>query len=83
MAPILSDYGIELLHFNVNDISVPDEDSAVRSLKSALSKRAEMDIVGYNYIQQRSFETLESVQPLRGALQNPTFWERGLAQASA
>ncbi|MDF2654021.1 MAG: hypothetical protein K0R19_495 [Bacillota bacterium] len=67
MAPIMSDYGIELIHFNVNDISVPDEDPAVRSLKSALSKRAEMDIVGYNYIQQRSFETLESAASKGGA----------------
>ncbi len=57
--PVLTNFGIELINFYVNDISVPDDDSAVIKLKDALAKKAEMDIIGYNYTQERSFDTLE------------------------
>lgn len=59
MQPVFAEYGIKLLNFYVNDISVPEEDPAVRQLKSALAKRAEMNIIGYNYQQERSFDTME------------------------
>ena len=65
MVEVLGEYGIRLVAFYVNDISVPEDDSAVIRLKDALSKRAEMDIIGYNYQQERSFDTLE------GAATNP------------
>ena len=57
--------GIIMLNFFVNDINVPEDDPAVTKLKDALSKRAEMDIIGFNYVQERSFDTLE------GAATNP------------
>lgn len=59
MIPVMEEYGIKLLNFYVNDINVPENDSAVIKLKEALAKRAEMEIVGYNYVQERSFDTLE------------------------
>jgi membrane protease subunit (stomatin/prohibitin family) len=59
MQPTMEEYGIKLINFYVNDISIPEDDAAVKTLKSALAKKAEMDIVGYNYVQQRSFDTLE------------------------
>ncbi|MCH1939621.1 SPFH domain-containing protein [Holdemania massiliensis] len=59
--PVMEDYGIELVNFYVNDINVPEEDPAVVKLKEALSKRAEMNIIGYSYQQERSFDTLEGV----------------------
>lgn len=65
LQPTMDEYGIKLINFFVNDISVPEEDEAVKTLKAALAKKAEMDIVGYNYVQQRSFDTLE------GAATNP------------
>lgn len=65
MVDVLKDYGIKLVSFYVNDISVPDDDSAVVRLKNALSKKAEMDIIGFDYQQERSFDTLE------GAATNP------------
>ncbi len=65
IAPTFAEYGIELINFYVNDISVPEEDPAVIKLKQALAKKAEMDIIGYNYTQERSFDTLE------GAATNP------------
>ena len=65
--PVLSEYGIELLNFYVNEISIPEDDTSVIKLKDALAKRAEMDIVGYNYQQERSFDTLESVAKNQGS----------------
>ena len=65
MRPVLEEYGIKLVHFYVNDVSVPEDDAAVKKLKDALAKKAEMNIIGYNYQQERSFDTLE------GAAKNP------------
>ena len=73
--PVLNDYGIELVSFYVNEICIPEEDTAVKKLKDALSKRAEMNIIGYSYQQERSFDTLEgaakntasNVAPVMGA----------------
>ncbi|MDR0293651.1 MAG: SPFH domain-containing protein [Oscillospiraceae bacterium] len=75
ITPTLEEYGIRLLSFYVNDINVPEDDPAVRKLKEALAKRAEMDIVGYNYVQERSFDTLE------GAATNPGSAQSGLMGA--
>ena len=58
--PEMADYGIKLASFYVNEISVPEDDSAVIKLKEALAKKAEMNIIGYNYQQERSFDTMES-----------------------
>ena len=60
MQPVLEEYGIKLINFYVNDISVPEDDTAVKKLKDALATRAEMNIIGYNYQQGRSFDTLEN-----------------------
>lgn len=73
--PTLDEYGIRLLNFYVNDINVPEDDPAVKKLKDALAKRAEMDIVGYSYVQERSFDTLE------GAAANPGSAQSGLMGA--
>ncbi|CAM4222456.1 SPFH domain-containing protein [Erysipelothrix aquatica] len=51
-------YGIELLNFYVEDISTDDDDEGVVRLKQALSKRAEMDIIGYEYKEERTFDAL-------------------------
>ncbi len=66
--PTLDDYGIGLANFYVNDINVPEEDTAVKKLKEALAKRAEMNIIGYDYQQQRSFDTLESAASNQGGM---------------
>lgn len=62
----LEEYGIELVSFYVNDINVPENDPAVMQLKAALAKRAEMDIIGYNYQQERTFDTLETAADNNG-----------------
>ncbi len=66
LRPVLEDYGIELVNFFVNSINVPEDDPVVIQLKNALAKRAEMDILGYSYQQQRSFDTLEKAASNEG-----------------
>lgn len=75
ISPMFGLYGIKLVSFFVNDINVPEDDKAVVQLKNALAKRAEMDIVGYSYQQERSFDTLE------GAATNPNSMQGGLMGA--
>ena len=62
----LAEYGIDLVTFFINDINVPESDPAVKQLKAALAKRAEMDILGYNYQQERTFDTLETAADNQG-----------------
>ena len=67
MQPVLQEYGINLINFYVNDISVPEDDTAVMKLKDALARKAEMNIIGYNYQQERSFDTLEEAAKNNGS----------------
>ncbi len=67
ISPTFAEYGIELVNFYVNDISVPEDDTAVIKLKEALAKKAEMDIIGYSYAQERSFDTLEGAATNQGS----------------
>ena len=66
IAPEMQTYGIELINFYVNDLSVPEDDPAVKQLKAALAKKAEMDIIGYDYRQERSFDVLEGAAKNEG-----------------
>jgi len=61
IAPVMLDYGVDLVSFYVNDISVPEDDTTVKQLKDVLAKRAEMNILGYDYQQGRSFDVLEGL----------------------
>ncbi|MDR1978053.1 MAG: SPFH domain-containing protein [Synergistaceae bacterium] len=72
ISPAFAEFGIDLVNFYVNDISVPENDTAVIKLKDALAKKAEMEIIGYSYTQERSFDTLE------GAVTNPNGGQTGL-----
>lgn len=71
IAPTLDEYGIKLVNFYVNEICVPEDDPAVEKLKSALAKRAEMNIIGYSYQQERSFDTLEGAAKNTGSMSAP------------
>lgn len=71
ISPVLLEYGVKLANFYVNDISVPEDDSAVITLKEALAKRAEMNIIGYNYQLERSFDTLEGAAKNSGSSSAP------------
>lgn len=58
IAPAFEEYGIRLLHFYVDSVNMPEDDSATIRLREALAKRAEMDIIGFSYQQERTFDTL-------------------------
>ncbi|WP_042199632.1 SPFH domain-containing protein [Paenibacillus camerounensis] len=59
LAPVFLENGIELNNFYIDSINIPEDDLATRTLKEALAKKAQMDIIGYTYQQERSFDTLE------------------------
>ncbi len=61
-----AEFGIKVSAFYINDINVPENDPAVKQLKAALAKRAEMDILGYNYQQERTFDTLNTAAGNQG-----------------
>ena len=62
----MNDYGVSLVQFNINSINIPEDDEAVQKLKSALAKRAEMEILGFDYRQERSFNILEAAAANEG-----------------
>lgn len=62
-----AEYGIELLNFYLSRISVPEDDPAVVKLRDTLSKRAEMNILGYTYQQERSYDVLQDAAQNEGS----------------
>lgn len=67
LAAEMGQYGVKLEQFNISSINLPEDDPAVQTLKSALAKRAEMQIVGFNYQQERSFDVLETAAGNEGS----------------
>lgn len=63
----VAEYGVGLSQFNIHSINVPEDDPAVRTLKAALAKRAEMGIVGFNYHQERSFDVMQTAAGNEGS----------------
>jgi membrane protease subunit (stomatin/prohibitin family) len=66
----LSDFGLRLVNFYVSHIDVQEDDPSIKKLREALAKRAEMNIVGYNYQQERSFNAIEGATGFTGAAGN-------------
>lgn len=60
-------YGLELVNFNVNDISPVDDDPSYLQLKKALAKKAEMSVMGYDYQQERTFNVLDKAAANEGS----------------
>jgi membrane protease subunit (stomatin/prohibitin family) len=60
LAVDLAAYGVQLAQFSISSINVPESDPAVQQLKAALSRRAEMNIVGFDYKQERGFDVLQT-----------------------
>ena len=67
LKPAFEDYGIECVNFYFNSVNVNDDDEGIKKLKQALSDRASMDIIGFNYQQKRSFDVMESAAKNEGA----------------
>lgn len=63
----LKEYGIKLHHFYFENINVPENDPSIEKLRSVLNKRMEMDLVGFNYQQQRSLDIMEGAATNSGS----------------
>jgi len=68
-APIFAEYGISLHSLYIHNVNLPEGDSSVQRLREALARKAEMDILGYTYQQERSFDTLEGAAKNEGSSQ--------------
>jgi membrane protease subunit (stomatin/prohibitin family) len=67
---VLDDFGVKLVNFYVNHIDVDQDDASVLKLQNALARKAEMNIVGFNYQQERSFNAMEGATGFTGAQGN-------------
>lgn len=65
--PLFETYGVTVHNFTINSINIPEDDPSVVQLRSALAKRAEMDIIGYSYRDERSFDTMEKAASNEGS----------------
>jgi membrane protease subunit (stomatin/prohibitin family) len=68
---VFDDYGIEVVNFYVGSVNVPEDDPAVVDIRKAMSERARMELVGYDYRQMRSFDAMEKLAGNGGAGGNP------------
>lgn len=71
LAPDLSEFGLRIINFFVSSISTPEDDPAVQKMKTALAKRAEMNIVGFSYQQERQFDVMQAAASNEGGAINP------------
>lgn len=60
-------FGINLVNFYISQISFTEDDKDVKRLKDLLAKKAEMDLLGYTYQQERSFDVLENAAQNEGS----------------
>lgn len=67
LAGDIAEYGVALTQFSIESINVPETDPAVQKLKAALARRAEMNIVGYDYREERSFDVLQAAARNEGS----------------
>jgi membrane protease subunit (stomatin/prohibitin family) len=67
LAADVAQYGVALTQFTIESINVPENDVAVQKLKAALARRAEMNIVGFDYQQERSFDVLQAAARNEGS----------------
>ena len=61
------EFGIELTQFNIRSFYLPENDPAVAKLKSALARKAELNILGLSIQQDRSFDVLQTAAGNEGA----------------
>lgn len=78
MASAYAEYGMEITNFFVNSISVPEDDPGYHKICTALAAakekellakgaKAEMEILGYNYQEKRTYDILDAAAQNEGA----------------
>lgn len=74
---LYGDYGLKVVNFSVNSISIPEDDPSYIKIKNALAsakekevlaggKKIEMDMLGYSYAQERTFDMLQDAAKNEG-----------------
>ncbi|MBR0075356.1 MAG: SPFH domain-containing protein [Synergistaceae bacterium] len=66
LRPDFANFGIEAINFYFGSVNIVDDDEGIKKLKAAMSERATMNVMGYNYQQKRSFDVLESAAKNEG-----------------
>ena len=66
IAKEFENYGLKLVNFNIVDITPSEKDSSYIRLKQVLEKKAEMQVLGYNYQQERTYDILDSAAANEG-----------------
>lgn len=61
-------FGVELLNFLLESVTVPEDDPSVVRLKKVLSDKAEIDILGSDYKMKRTFDTMEKAAGTEGSV---------------
>lgn len=64
--PEFQAFGINIINFNVTNINVSEDHPSVKKLQEVLAKKMEMDIIGFNYQEQRSYDILEGAAKNEG-----------------
>ncbi|MEK8132515.1 SPFH domain-containing protein [Paenibacillus filicis] len=77
---IFEEYGLRLFNFTIDSINFPD-DPAINRVREALAKKAEMDIMGYTYQQERTFNTLENAARNTSSPLRDVGFDLGLGQS--
>lgn len=67
IADKLDEFGLKLINFYVYSIKVPESDPSIVKLREMLAKRAEMDMLRFDYSQERSFDVMETAAGNEGS----------------
>lgn len=62
----LQEYGIEVVKFYFDEISIPDEDPSFKAIKEAFAERAKMAALNYNYHTERTFNVMDKAASNEG-----------------
>ena len=61
------EYGIELLNFNIEDISIDENDSGYKKVMEGVAENARLKQLGVNYIQQKQIDIAQTAAGNEGA----------------
>lgn len=61
------EYGVELLNFNIEDISIDENDSGYQKVMDGIAENARLKQLGVNYIQQKQIDIAQTAAGNEGA----------------
>lgn len=61
------EYGIELLNFNIEDISIDESDAGYQKVMEGVAENARLKQLGVNYIQQKQIDIVQTAAGNEGA----------------